>query len=371
MSKKIKRTVFAGSVAALLAATYFFWYKPMHAQQAPHAMPPMEVTTITIKKAPVQLYVELPGRVTAQKISAVRPQIEGVLKKIKFTEGSFVKEGQQLYQIDPAIYQEAYNSAQRNLKSIKAKRDRYKKLLEFDAVSKQEMDDIEASYASAKSDAQRAKTNIDYTKVLAPISGYIGKSNITEGTLVTANQSEVLTTITQLDPIYVDMAQPSKDMVAMGDQNDIAVSVTTDDPTYENTGKLKFSEVFADESTDSVRLRAIFSNKDKKLIPGMFITGKLHLKPFDAVTVPQRAATRMPDGSLIVWVVDQNNVAKSRPIKAEQITGDSWIVAEGLSEGDVVIYEGFQKIADGATVKPVALKVEEKAVTPNPEQKQQ
>ncbi len=315
----------------------------------------MDVTTVTAKKESVQLFLELPGRVTSYKISEVRPQIGGVLRKIKFVEGSFVKAGQQLYQIDPAVHQEALNSANSNLKTLKAKRDRYKNLLEQDAVSKQEFDDISAIFAQAKSNAKTAQATLNYTKVLAPISGHIGKSNITEGTLLTGYQTDVLTTITQLDPIYVDMAQPSKDAVRIGNQNGVLVSVVTEDPTYKNTGKLKFSEQFADESTDSVRLRAIFSNKDQKLIPGMFVKAQMHLKPFEAVTVPQRATNRAPNGGLIIWIVDQENTARPRPIKAEQMFGDSWIVTEGLEEGETVIYEGFQKIADGMRVNPAPL----------------
>jgi RND family efflux transporter MFP subunit len=228
-------------------------------------------------------------------------------------------------------------------------------LVAIEAVSLQEYDDAIAAADQAKAALNKAKADIDYTKVYSPISGYVGKSNVTEGTLVTANQVGILTTVTQLDPIYVDMAQPTKDMLQLGQQKEIPVSLIMEGTEYQNTGVLKFSEVFADESTDSVRLRAKFSNKDKKLIPGMFVNAKLHLKPIDAITVPQKATNRGPDGSLIVWVVDQNNVAKPRPIKAEKTSDDNWIVSEGLADGEVVILEGFQKLSDGAKVKPIAV----------------
>ncbi len=364
MKNKIKnsKTLVIIGLVAVAALGYFFVIKPKYNQapainaSANHAA---EVTVVIVQKQEVQIVQELPARVNAAKISDVRPQIEGVIKKIKFSEGSFVKEGEQLYQIDPTIYQAAAQSADRNLKTLRAKRDRYQILLEQDAVSKQEFDDIEAAFAQAESDAKKAKTNFNYTKVLAPISGYIGKSNLTEGALVTANQAEVLTTIAQLDPIYVDMTQPTKEALQLGDQKGILVSVASDDSGEVSEGKLKFSEIFADESTDSIRLRALFENKNKKLIPGMFVTAKMHLKPIKALLVPQRATTRTPKGDLMVWVV-QGEVAKARVIKAEKISGDSWVVAEGLEDGEVVIVEGYQKIADGMKVNAVAFSAGEK-----------
>ena len=353
-NKNLKKVVFVCSLIAL-AAGYFFWFKPKYNQATAikaSTTNAIEVSVVTAKKDKVQLYLELPGRVESHKISNVRPQINGVIKKIKFVEGSFVKQGQQLYQIDPIVYLEALKSANSNLKALKAKRDRYKNLLVQDAVSKQDFDDISASYAEARSQAELAKKNFEYTKVMAPISGYIGKSNFTEGSLVTANQEGVLTTITQLDPIYVDMAQPTKDMMRLRNQKELVVTLITEDPTYSNTGKLKFSEMFADESTDSVRLRSIFSNQDQKLIPGMFVTGKIHLQAFDAVTVPQRSTTRGSDGSLTIWIIDKENTAKPRKIKADEVVGDSWIVNEGLEDGETVVYEGFQKLAEGVKVNP-------------------
>lgn len=360
-NKKFKPLIAVCLIAGL--AVYFFWIRPKYNQMniaSASANNGVEVTVVKVEKKSVQLFTELPARVTAHKISEVRPQIEGIIKKINFLEGSFVKQGQQLYQIDPIIYQSASDGAMQTLKAMQAKRDRYKNLLEQDAISKQEFDDIEASLAQAKADANKARKNFDYTKVLAPISGYIGKSNVTEGALVTANQSAVLVTITQLDPIYVDIEQPSKDVIAIGHHKEIPVSVLTEDSNYQNTGTLKFSEKFADPSTDSVRLRAIFSNKEQKLIPGMFVTAKLHLEPFDAVIVPQRTTNRAPNGSLTVFVVGEDNVAKTRQIKAEKIYQNYWIVEDGLSEGETIVYEGFQKITDGAKVKPVPLAIEEK-----------
>lgn len=350
-------------MAIAISCGYFFWYKPTiaakmaAAQKA--AMPTPEITVINVTKQKVELTVELPGRVNADKISTVRPQINGVIKKVKFTQGSFVKQGQQLYEIDSDVYSSALQSAQKNLKAMAAKKARYQNLLEQDAISKQEFDDIQASESQAKSDYAKAKKDLDYTKVLAPISGYIGKTNYTEGALVTANQSEPLVTITQLDPVYVDLQQATADVIAAGHHKNVPVTLVSKDQTLQKKGTLKFSEKFADQDTDSVNLRAVFSNKDQKLLPGMFVTAKVHLKAFNAVTIPQRVTSRVANGGLSVFVVQPDNTVKMRVIKADKIFGDSWIVEEGLEEGEIVVYEGFQKIADGAKIKPVTLKTEE------------
>ncbi len=339
----------------VILAGYFFWIKPKYNQANvinASTNSAVEVTVVTVAKENPQLFVELPARVSAFKIAEIRPQIDGIIKKQTFTEGSFVKKGQMLYQIDPSSYQNTAEGSNNTLKAIRAKRDRYKILLEQDAISKQEFEDANSALGQAQSDAKKGN-------IYAPISGYIGKSNVTEGMLVTENQTTILTTIAQLDPIYVDMSQASKDAVKLGNQKDISVSVITEDSTYQNIGKLKFSEVFVDEGTDSVRLRALFSNKDKKLMPGMFVNARMHLKSSETLTVPQRATNRAPDGNLIVWVVDKENVVKPRTIKADQISGDSWVVVDGLSEGEVIVYEGFQKIADGTKVTPVQLVVAE------------
>ncbi len=367
-NKKIKLAIFFFCLIALALGGYFFQIKLKNNSAIATKISPnglIEVNVVRVKKENVQLFLDLPARVSAYKISEVRPQIDGIIRQRKFVEGSFVKEGQQLYQVDPAIYQITLDNASASLSAVSAKRERYKNLLEQDAISKQEFDDINAALAKAQADVKKAKTNLVYTKVYAPISGYIGKSNITEGALVTANQATILTTITQLDPIYVDMAQPSRDMIKLGNQEEIEVTLIVDGGIGENKGTLKFSEVFADETTDSVRLRAIFDNKDKKLIPGMFVNAKLHLKPIEAITIPQRAANRGFDGNLVVWVVDKDNIVKSRSIKSDQISEDKWIVLDGLEEGDVIVYEGFQKISEGAKIKPVFIDKEESKIAVN------
>ncbi len=362
MSNKIKKQSSLIVVSALVITIVgtFFWLNPKYNQASSFKASEnraAEVAVTIVQKQNVELFQDLPARVNGFKISEVRPQVGGVIKEIKFSEGSFVKKGQQLYQIDPVMYQSTWQSAQKNLKALRAKRDRYKILLEQDAVSKQEFDDIEASFAQADSDAQKAKANFSYSKVLAPISGYIGKSNLTEGALVDANQTNPLVTIVQLDPIYVDMVQTTKDALEIKDHNQIKVTIADENSSEIAEGKLKMIESFADESTDSVRLRALFENKNKKLIPGMFVKAKLHLKPIEVILVPQRATMRTPDGNLMVFVV-QGDVAKMRPIKAERIFEDSWIVDSGLEDGEVLIVEGYQKIADGAKVNTVTFNAE-------------
>jgi RND family efflux transporter MFP subunit len=356
--RKIKlKTAYIIGALMIIFLSYFFIFKPKHNLAIPSqsAMPAAEVTVIKIKKENIRLSIELPARVSAYRISEVRPQVSGVIKKRNFVEGSFVKEGQQLYVIDPSIYQANFDSTAANLKTLRAKRDRYINLLEADAISKQEFDDVTAAFTQAESEFKKAKTNLNYSKVLAPISGYIGKSNVTEGALVNPGQVDVLTTITQLDPIYVDMAQPSKNLSKLEGQEDLVVSAIIDGKLYEEAGTLKFSEVFVDPGTDSVRLRSIFPNKAKKLLPGMFVNAKIHLPENEVITIPQRATNRNPDGSLGVFIVDNNNTIKAQIIKEGEASGDSWIVLEGLNEGDLVVYEGHQKIADGAKVNPVIL----------------
>lgn len=362
-AKKI--IILAATLFLVSLAGYFFWFKPKgnNPNAAMMAMMnmPAEVDVVKIAKNEIQRSIELPARVSAYKIADVRPQIDGVIKSRKFVEGSFVNQGQQLYQIDPTIYQSALEGAKANYKSLLAKRDRNRSLLKVGGISKQGYESIEADLAQAKAQLERAKANVAYTKVYAPISGYIGKSNITEGALVSANQSQVLTTITQLDPIYVDMTQATKDILRFNNQKEISVNIITEDPNYKNVGQLKFTEVFADSSTDSVRLRALFSNKDRRLIPGMFVNVKLNLKPVKAITISQKAAIRKADGDLSVFVVDANNIAKSRTIKAQEAYNDSWIVTEGLNEGDIVIVEGTLKISDGSKVKPSFLDLKKTA----------
>ncbi len=356
---KSKKSALIAFIAILVAASAYFLIPKKNPQaQPPQGLAQMEVKpidlpVIKVEKKLITPFVEIPGRVNAQKIAQIRPQVDGIVKEVKFVEGSFVNKGIQLYQIDPVIYQAAVNAAESSAKTLKDKKERYEVLVINDAVSKQELSDAGAEYAKAVSELSKAKKNLEFTKVLAPISGYIGKTNVTEGALVTANQTQVMTTITQLDPIYVDLEQSTKDVAAMIDEDGIEVKVSTEDKNYEKVGTLKFREMFADESTDSVRLRAVFSNEDRKLLPGMFVTARVSLPSFEAITVPQRVTNRAPNGNLVVFVVGEDGAVASRPIKADRVFGDSWIVEGGISEGEKIVYEGFQKIREGIKINPI------------------
>lgn len=339
--------------ALALLFIYFFesnFKTENHAIAAGKPTIAIEVIVKSAEKETIEPFIKLPGRVNAEKISYVYPQIGGIIKKVKFTEGSIVKKGQPLYEIDPEIYKAAVESAKKNLEAVKAKKERYETLIKSDAISRQEFDDIIAQYAQAESELSRAKKDLEYTMVLAPISGYIGKSKYTEGALASVSQTSELTTIVQLDPIYVDFEQQSQDVVTSNYNDETVVTIDEN-----HVGTLKFSEMIVDENTDSVRLRAIFPNEDKKLLPGMFITGTIHLNSFEAVTIPQRITNRLPNGTLSVFVVDDNNIARMRIINATQAYNDSWIVEEGLKEGDIVIHDGFQKIGDGTLVNPTLM----------------
>lgn len=360
ISSKIKLIAIPLSVI-ILAVVYF---KVINAGKNNTAAPnpaisqEVEVTVTTAKKEMISPTIELPARITANRIAEVRPQANGIIRKRLFEEGSFVKQGQALYEIDPTIYKADHESATAKLKAAQLRKERYAQLLKIEAISKQEYDDAVATFKEAQAESTKANAYLGYTKVYAPISGYISKSNVTEGALVSANQTQVLTTIADLDPIFTDIMMPSRNLLKIGDQKDIPVTIVVDDVEYDNKGTLKFSEVVVDESTDAVRLRAKFCNSSKKLLPGMFVNVRLHLKEVEAITIPQRATIRSNDGNLAVFVVDQDNVAKMKIVKAEKMTGSNWIISEGLEDGDVIVYEGFQKISDGAKVKPVPLKVE-------------
>jgi membrane fusion protein (multidrug efflux system) len=353
--KNLKSIIFISTLTALLFLGYSnFWPQ----EKAPQNMMAQgfstpEVISLVIKKQEIHPTQNLPGRVSPYQTSEVRPQADGVIRQINFVQGSFVEAGQQLYQIDPTLYQIAYDNAKASLKAAHLKMTSYKNLLKYDAIGKQEYNDTEAAFMQAEADVRKAQTNLNYTKVLAPISGYIGKSNATEGKLVTANQAEILTTITRLSPIYVDMVLPSKEVSKLASQEETSVSLNVNNSAYEELGILKFSEVFVSETTDSVRLRAVFENKDKKLMPGMFVNANLHLPAKTVILVPQRATSIRPDNKLGLWVIDAQNKAAMRAIKAEETYQDQWIVEEGLNEGDIIVYEGYQKLTEGALVKHI------------------
>lgn len=335
--------------------------------------PPQSVAVITMAPSSIDNTLTLPGRVSAFKQSQVRPQVSGVITQRLFEEGANVEQGQQLYQIDDTRYKAALESAQAdlksaqsNLKALEAKAARYEELVKVEAVSQQDNDDVQAQLAQAKANVavaaaavDVAQVNLDYTKVYAPITGRISRSYVTEGALMTANQTQPMAVITQLDPIYVDMQQSADEIQEirgqMNSEGEVPVTLllgNDQSKTYATKGILKFSEVMIDETTGSVTLRAQVPNPAGILLPGLFVRAELNLGKKDALLIPQRAATRTPDGGLIAWVVDADNTAQSRPIRVGAAYQDSWIVTDGLSAGDRVIVEGYQKVHGGAPVEP-------------------
>jgi len=321
------------------------------------------VGVVTLKAEHFLLTNDLPGRTAAYRIAEVRPQVNGILEKRLFEEGAEVEEGQQLYQIDDDVYQAALKSAEASSISTRSLAERYGILVKENAVSQQEYDEARAAGLQAQAALDEARINVRYTKVLAPISGRIGRSAVSEGALVTSGQSQPLATIQQLDPIYVDITQSSREMLNLrrdleagrlqkaGD-NAAAVTLTLEDgSTYGEQGKLEFSEVSVDEGTGSVILRAVFPNPDRLLLPGMFVHAELVAgTKSDAILAPQQGITRTPRGNATAMVVNDENKVESRDVVTERTVGNRWLISSGLNEGDRLITEGLQYIRPGASV---------------------
>ncbi len=365
------------AVAALVVLGGFYYLSQEgHAEDSAAAAqgsapPPQAVSVMSLKLEKVTFTQQLPGRVSPFRQSQVRPQVDGIITERLFDEGADVEKGQQLYQIDDARYKAALNSAiadlnsaKSSVKAVEAKAKRYEDLVGINAVSQQEYDDVKAEYDQAKAAiavaqaaVDLAQVNLDYTKVYAPIAGRISRSFVTEGALVTANQSQNLATITQLDPVYIDMQQAGAEAMQLRtrvmDKASVPVSVILNEKTgemYGHEGSLKFSEVTVDETTGSITLRALVDNPDDVLLPGLFVRTVMKLGEEEVLLVPQRATTRAADGSLSAWIVDADGKAQPRSIQVLRAFEDSWVVTSGLEAGDKVIVEGYQKVAAGAAV---------------------
>ena len=352
----------AGLFAALLLAACD------HPEAANNStLPPLpEVGVYTVQARSLTLTTDLPGRTAAFRVAEVRPQVTGILQKRLFTEGTEVQEGQQLYQIDPATYQAAYDKAQANLVTSKRRAERYAQLVQTGAVGHQDYDDAVATWKEAQAEVESARIDLDHTKMLSPISGRTGRSGITEGALVTNGQAQALVTIQQLDPIYVDVTQPITEILRLehaldagrlqhaGD-NGAEVRLTLDDGSeYPLPGTLKFSEVSVDQGTGSVTLRAVFPNPDRKLLPGMFVHAELKEGVQEnAKLVPQQAVTRDASGNATAWVVKPDNTVELRQIETLRTVGNAWLVGKGIEPGERVVAEGTQQMRNGIQVKPV------------------
>ncbi len=355
--------------------------------------PPMaSVDVVTLHTGPVVMTTELPGRLTAHRVAEIRPQVSGLVLKRLFTEGDMVRAGQQLYQIDPKPYEASLASAKATVAKARAAVvsaqlmvKRYRPLAKAFAVSQQDLDNAvatlaqdEADVASGEATVQTAAINLAYTRMYAPISGHTGRSSVTEGALVTQNQTDSLVTVTELDPIYVDVTQPAGTAIRLKREytagqleaagaDAAAVSLVLEDGTpYEQRGKLLFSEVNVDQSTGSVTLRALFPNPQGLLLPGMFVREQIvEGVRQHGLLVPQRGVTHDERGQPTAMVVGPDDKVQLRSLVTDRAIGTDWLVTKGLQAGDRVIVAGVQMArpgakvlvrevtADGAVLKPV------------------
>ena len=351
---------------------------------------PTQVGFVVVQPGSAPIQQQLPGRVAAYQVSEVRPQVSGVILKRLFREGSSVRQGQTLYQIDPSVYNAQAAQAQANLQSARASSEaartrasRYKPLAEMEAISKQDYTDAlaqarqaDASVAQNSAALRSAQINQRFTRVPAPISGRIGLSNFTEGALVTANQPDALTTITRLDPIYVDIQQSAADLLALrralseGGAAPASAQVRLklpDGSFYGFTGTVEFSEVLVDQNTGTVTLRARFANPQSILLPGMFVNAQFaQAVDTSAFLVPQQAITRDPQGNATLFVVGPGNRAVQRAVVAERTQAAYWVVTQGLAPGEKVITQGTANLKDGAPIKPVPQNAPQPVKAPPP-----
>jgi membrane fusion protein, multidrug efflux system len=350
------RPLAAGAAALLIACGH-------HASPAPPGPP--KVSVVTLRSQPVPIVTELPGRVNAYRTADVRPQVNGIILKRLFVEGSEVKSGQQLYQIDPAPYKAAYDSAVAGNASARALAQRYKTLVATSLVAKQDYDNADAAWLQAQAAVETARINLVYTKVLSPITGRTGRSFVTEGALVTANQATALATVQQLDPVYVDVTQPSTTLLRLRREAEAGllkqnaagktqVRVRLEDGTeFPHPGTLEFSEVTVDQGTGSVTLRALVPNPERVLLPGMFVREEIDEGVRkDAILAPQQGVTHDQRGEPNALVVGSDNVVELRSLQVDRAIGDQWVVNSGLNAGDRVIVEGLQSAKPGTKVVP-------------------
>ena len=343
-------------------------------------MGPPEVGVVVAQPQRVALTTELSGRTSAFLVAEVRPQVGGIIQKRLFTEGTDVRAGEVLYQIEPASYQAAFASAraalgkaEASLTPVQLKAERFKQLVAINAVSKQDFDEAVAAVRSAEAEVEAARANLEtarinlaYTRVTAPIAGRIGRSSVTTGSLVTASQEAPLATIQKLDTVYVDVTQSSAEMLRMkralasgqlksGGASQTRVKLLLEDGTaYPLQGVMKFSDVTVDQSTGSVTVRTVFPNPKQVLLPGMYVRAVLEEGVIDnGMLVPQQGVSRNPAGNATALVVGAEDKVETRVLKVSRTLGDKWLVEDGLKPGDRVIVEGMQRARPGAQVKPV------------------
>jgi len=364
----------SGAIAVLCATVIMAGCSKKQAGPPPQQQAP-QVVVFTVNPAALPIMADLSGRTNAYEVADVRPQVGGIIRKRLFTEGADVKAGTPLYQIDPSTFQASANSAKAALAKARAnlltagpKAARYKELVAIEGVSRQEYDDAVASYEQAKADVESATAalesaniNLRYTTVTAPISGRTSRSSVTAGALVTAGQADALTTVQQLDPIYVDVTQSSTDLLRLrrqladgslkksGDGQAKVNLVLPDGTKYSQEGKLQFSGVSVDPTTGNVVLRALFPNPKGELLPGMFVRAQLETGIDEkAITVPQVGVSRNQKGEATAMILNKENKVEQRILTTNGTVGTNWLVTSGLAAGDRVIVEGLQKIKPGA-----------------------
>jgi len=351
---------------------------------------PQTVGFVVVQQGSAPIQQELPARVSAFQVSEVRPQVTGVVQRRLFREGSVVRQGQTLYQIDPSVYAAQQAQASANLQSARAsavaartRASRYAPLAKMEAISKQDYTDAvaqarQADAAVAQNNAalRAAQVNMRFTRVPAPITGRIGLSNVTEGALVTANQVDALATITRLDPVYVDIQQSAADLLKLRQALTQSGTVSTsaqvrlklpDGSDYGYSGTVEFSQVIVDQGTGSVTIRARFPNPQSILLPGMYVTAQFaQAVQTSAILVPQQAITRDPQGRATLFVVGPGNRAVQRSVQADRTIGTNWVVTGGLAPGEKVITQGIANLKDGAPIKPVPASTPQRVKAPPP-----
>jgi membrane fusion protein (multidrug efflux system) len=351
---------------------------------------PVTVGYVVVQQGTAPIVQDLPGRVSAFQISEVRPQVNGVVQRRLFQEGSIVHQGQTLYQIDPSIYNAQAAQAQANVQAARAQAEaartlaaRYKPLVQQQAISKQDYTNAvaqarqaDAAVAQQTAALRTAQINQRFTRVPAPITGRVGLSSVTEGALVTSGQTQPLTTITRLDPVYVDIQESAADLLALRQSlahgGAVPASaqvhlVLPDGSDYGFTGTVEFSEVVVDQTTGSVTIRARFANPQSMLLPGMFVRARFaQAIDTSAFLVPQQAITRDPQGNATLWVVGPGNRAVQRTVVTDRTQGPYWVVTQGLAAGEKVITQGTANLKDGAQIKPVPASAPQKVQAPPP-----
>ena len=382
-STPLFRTAFTGLVLSTLLLSGCGTGEQAAPQAAAAQTPAPEVSVVTLKAEDITLTRELPGRINASLVAEVRPQVSGIIKERLFTEGGYVKAGQPLYQLEDATYQAELQRAEASLARAKATLEsaeitakRMAALVKIDAVSQQDNDDAQAALLQARAEVKvaeaaltSAKVTLGYSRITAPISGYIGKSAVTAGALVTINQNQPLATIQKLDPIYIDLTQSSSELLQMRKamaagtltrQKEVPVTLLLEDGSrYAQEGSLAFTEMTVDPTTGSYALRVEVPNPESLLMPGMYARAILAIgSRSQALLVPQQGIARDPKGNTNAMVIGADGTVEARPVRVSRTIGDRWLVEEGLNVGDQVIVAGLQKIKPGIPVRTVEVSPE-------------